>query len=356
MNRTLVRRIWAGLLGVTVVAIVSWGLDRSYEEERVDFMLTVSAPLYPKAYHVSLDSIDEVAGRIRVRAQVALNRTVLILTKEARDLLTPEEIEKLPAYKQIDSIKISFGPIELEDLSENYRALGLWFVQRSGFHRMQPESSFTPSVPSPVQRELFAIGNPTFYPFDQYVVMGRVSCEAFASTDGKNYIALPSELYDVDFRIPGFTLRNATGAELQKWDDATTREVNFLKQRKDNTFGDKSAQLNLLNQGYKSDSWSSNQFALVLGRPFFLKFIACFLAVPALLSIIFVCYIEDPKRVLLNAVGYFLALWAVRQALSVDAPRTATAIDYATLVLYAILIAAVLARFAWGFKTPDIET
>ena len=99
--------------------------------------------------------------------------------------------------------------------------------------------------------------------------------------------------------------------------------------------------------------WREGDILLVIERPLFPKFFAAFFGIVALLWIAVVAISSDPKQLSLNVFGYFLAIWAIRAPLAAGAPKVSTLMDYVTLGMYAILVAAALARFIWGFRKSD---
>ncbi len=159
---------------------------------------------------------------------------------------------------------------------------------------------------------------------------------------------IPGESIDFDLRSPGFLLRHATGEELEDWPTVAKRaSMSFVELNK-GASKDKIAAVDKLSR-YDPKAWKEDHFALMLERPVFIRFSACFLGAVALLSFPFIVWYSRPKRFLLNSVGYFLALWAVRQALAVGAPKTPTVIDYSVMALYLTFVAAIVAKLLWGF-------
>ena len=360
----LLRRAAAVSLPVVAIAVLCLVYNSSFKEQRVSTELPASV-LDPKAYHLVLDSIDAVAGKVQVHAEVALNRNGFLTTNLKTNPLAA--IRELP---------LSFGPFAIQDLGETLESNGFWSAQSSllisryenqilvlevgvahEHNKLRPK--LTRDVPEVVRQELTAIGDARLYPFDHYLLMGAISCQAFAYVDKDHPdMTVPGDQYRVDLRIPGFTLRDADIEELaerqkrQPVPDLTGLESSSTMKVDPNA----QAFFKAMNDSYvryNSDLWQHGAFAFVLERPLFLRVLAVFLGVVALLSVLYVAFGTEPKQMVLNAVGTFLGLWAVRQALSVDAPKTATLVDYATLGLYFLLIVIVFARVLWGFEKSD---
>lgn len=103
----------------------------------------------------------------------------------------------------------------------------------------------------------------------------------------------------------------------------------------------------MLNGLYNPQRWTDGQFAILLQRPFFLRYSTVILGVIAFVAALLVPLLTDPKQFALNALGYFLALWAVRSALSSAAPPgVPTYLDHGVLGLYLVTIGAFFLRLA----------
>jgi hypothetical protein len=101
------------------------------------------------------------------------------------------------------------------------------------------------------------------------------------------------------------------------------------------------------------DSGSNRKkvFAVVLQRPFFLRFFAVFLLVIALGSVAYYAVVSEVNAFALQALGYFVGLWAIRQTLVTGGPRIFTVVDYVVLSLYAALAATLVAKKLWAKQT-----
>ena len=92
-------------------------------------------------------------------------------------------------------------------------------------------------------------------------------------------------------------------------------------------------------------------FAVEIRRPFFLRFFSVFLLVVTVASMAYYSVKSTVREFGLQAVAYFAGLWAIRQILMSNGPKSFTLVDYVVLTLYVGLIAALVAK---AIYTPKV--
>jgi hypothetical protein len=96
-------------------------------------------------------------------------------------------------------------------------------------------------------------------------------------------------------------------------------------------------------------------FAVLLRRPFFLKLLSIFLLVITVGSAAYYAVVSDVKTFSLQALGYFVGLWAVRRMLLAGGPKAFTVVDYIVLFLYALLASIVISKALWGKSIQEFN-
>jgi hypothetical protein len=338
------RRSLATPIFLAFVIALAWAVSKSFEEENVDVFLNPPRPLFePKSYRVVVDSFDGVSGKVHVRAQVVFEKDSLWWNSNTQTLFKDSEAVKKG--------KVFFGPLAVDDLGRYFDALGLLAVQREIPQPARPDPSFAQTPPGDLETDAVALGNPKLYPFDKYLVLARVSCPAWATLDGKNFIKVPGGHYTLSLKAAGFLMQRPSWQEVENW---PTFHKQMLPQFARYYAGETKEQKQLREQmeRYKPELWYENQFALLLERPSFLRFSTCFLGFVVLISLPYIVLHSKPSQFLVNSAGYFLSLWAVRQTLSAAAPTGHTLLDYSVMGLYVVFVAAMIARLTLGVRPP----
>ena len=138
--------------------------------------------------------------------------------------------------------------------------------------------------------------------------------------------------YDIDLRFPGYVAREIPGKELLAWNGnpAITSKLPAPK--------------------YEAKFWMEKGLAVSIQRPLFIKVLAVFCLLLALVSIPFVAFKSKPETYLVNCAAYFVGLWAVRGIIAVNAPKSPTIVDYVVLMLYCCQVLIVVGRVLWKTK------
>jgi hypothetical protein len=286
-----------------------------------------------KSYKVVLESLDDTSGTVHLRAELHMPpKEIPLFYNHVEERFMTDEIRKhrIPA-------QVLFGPFEIIDRSEIFPLyLGWtqgWFSR--GPTNMNPTANYSEVAPVSTQADVFLTGAPWLYPFDKYLITAEVRCIVLATPDRKQYFRIQDDGYYLVSKIPNMLIRNAKAKDVEYW-----------RKKLDPYYDPKT-----FAHDFKADGWRNGAIVLVLERPLFPKFLTAFFGMIALVWLGFLAFVSDPKQLSLNAVGYFLAIWAIRAPLAAGAPKVDTLLlDYVTLGLYALLVAVVLAKFIWGFR------
>lgn len=331
----IVARSLAILIAAASVMVVSWAIRKSYNELTVSPSLNLQAfGDHPKTYRFTILSVDELSGKAQANVQ-------LIFRKEsARIANSQKSLNESPL--QVPNETFYFGPLEVRDIGPEFEAGGLLPLVLLPERPIviEPRSGFTHEAPRPLEVELSVIGQPKVYPFDRYVVIGMAASDVLVSADQKRFEAVTGEHTEVYLRASGFILRKATDGELNEWPTAMKMAA---------TQRDKQFELRVFQDYVKSTS-KGEYFAVVLERPFFLRFFSIFLLVIAVSSMVFYFWLSEAKEFATQALGYFLGLWAARQVLVAGGPKTFTSVDSVILFLYCMLTACVIVKSFWSYR------
>jgi hypothetical protein len=306
---------------------------------------------YPKAYKVVLESIDEVEGTAHLGADLKMIPRFFgsPLEYALKDYmlgdygLKTEDVSKLRSARE----QLAFGPFTITDQTPQFLdASGdLWVQSLGGYHfhprptLLGPEFSEVQPTTS-TQKDVSLNGDSWLYPFDKYLIVAQVRCAVFVRpvTPGlKQYFWIPGDGYTLSSKLPNFLVRNATERDVES----------FLKSMEPDTNPKEVA------KKYRPDTWRDGLILVVLERPLFPKFFASFFLILAVVGIGVIIKYSGTKKLGLNIFGYFLALWAIRAPLAAGAPKVPILMDYVTLGLYALLVAAALSKLIWGFRATS---
>jgi hypothetical protein len=328
-------------------------------DDQLDLSLFQPPPhtSFPKYYKVLLESVDVVEGTAHLRADLMMPapdaRGLLLdfvvppfIGPEFRPqfnvpALTSRVSEVAKTHKVPAPAEVLFGPFTIRD--ELYGPFFTFGPAASG--PMHGEwsggrpSDFSESAPTSTQADVTLDGFPWWYPFDEYIIAAQVDCVVVVTRDRTKYFSIMSDMYSLTPKLPNFIVRNASAKDVEYW-------INYQLLGMEHKDVNES-----ITKYYGTDFWRDGSICLILTRPLFSRFFAAFFGVLALVWIVVVAKVSDPKQLSLNVFGYFLAMWAIRTTLAAGAPPGPLFMDYATLGLYALLIAVVAARFIWIHKT-----
>jgi hypothetical protein len=326
------RRVCAILFVAGCLATVSWAIVTSFQEETTDWFLNIDAlRTDTEAFRINIISVDEVAGRAQASTQLILNRYSFVSVPKVKGPYGGKFL--------LNELAVRVGPVATTDLGPEFDAMGLISLSLlpESLVQTEPGPDYHDNPPAASQEEFVVLGQPKFYPFDRYLMVGYMSAKVLASQDKKEFFGVEDAHTEVYLRASNFVMRGASNQELLNWPTSTYDVWNRNREGSE------------LQKRALKDSGPNRRkvFVVVLQRPFFLRFFAVFLLATAVVSMAFYAVKSDVRAFGLQAVGYFVGLWAIRQMLVAGGPRVFTAVDYAVLTLYVILAAALVAKELW---------
>ena len=113
---------------------------------------------------------------------------------------------------------------------------------------------------------------------------------------------------------------------------------------------DNISDLNMINFHKKSDLSFSFQFV----RSKFIRFFTIFIYTIAFITLIFIGVKQNIKDILFQSLGYFLALWGIRDIMSKNVSFFPTLIDYLTIILITLLILIISGRLLNQFYKSKV--
>jgi len=301
---------------------------------RIDPITGTDELSFPKrVYRVAIESIDESAGIIRLKVDLRVPSQDALVGAYMR-------FSGLTSYTSKSQIPLSFGSLKISDLTL-YVLSGMSGPPSAVKSVRDLSSPLSESPPSPVESDVIMLGDPWRYPFDGYFVAAGVNCDVTLKDANQERHPLEDFGYHLRDQVPPNLIIKR----------ATREDVEWAVRR----FTNASFEASRVAAAFDPDGWRHGVVVLIMHRPIFPRFFAVFFGVVAVIWIGFIVMIEDKKQLMLNVVGYFLSIWAIRAPLATGAPKVTTLMDYATLGLYAILIAAVGFRLLWGYQKPALH-
>jgi hypothetical protein len=329
------RRVLAILFVGICLAAVTAAIVISFNEETTDWFLNFDSAMNDaRVFRVTILSVDELAGRAQANTQLILDKHAFVSSPKVKGPINGKF--------SLNDLDVRIGPVTTTDLGPNFDAMGTVALALlpEDLVQTEPGSDYRIEPPPAAQEEFVVLGQPRFYPFDRYLIIGVMSCNVFASADKKEFFGVEESHTEVYLRAPNFVMRGASDPELLDWPSP-------------NNFRNSTEASRELQKRALGDSISNRKrvFAVVLQRPFFLRFFAVFLFVIAFGSVAYYAVVSEVNAFALQALGYFVGLWAIRQMLVTGGPRIFTVIDYVVLSLYAVLAAILVAKKLWTERT-----
>ena len=323
----LLRRAVAIIFVLICVGTVSWAIFISYQEETTDWLLNFDRlRLDATSYKVNILSVDEVAAKARANIQMIFDRYTFVELSKTKGPINGKFVA--------NDLDVRIGPLRITDQGPTFESIGFLVLQslRSGRIPTVPTPDFTTDPPPVSETEFTLIGDSKFYPFDKYIIVGSVSSIVLASANKKDFFSIDSSHAEVYLSAPNFVMRGASNGELLGCERLGATPEGLKLEKK-------------LLEDYPGER--QKMFAVLLQRPFFLRFLSIFLLVITLGSATYYAIVSEVKAFALQALGYFVGLWAVRQMLVGGGPKAFTAVDYIVLLLYAALASVVIAKALW---------
>jgi hypothetical protein len=309
------RKALAFLFLVLLGLALAWSFRQDFESKYFQRFLGSFPSSSYNNYILNLNSFDtdtqEVKGVLNFDAGLSIKI----------------EIEK-------EQTTIFYGPLSYSDLTYQY---AIWrdFVNfHIGLLRgeiLPVEASSTKSLPSPINFSIKALGNSEIYPFDKYFIMGAVTCQAYVKKGKqKEYVHTREngESLKINNYVKGFFIRYPTNVELDE-----IKRV-FIDRK----------ELPTVDAEIKEMNNHKNRFALVMGRPYYLKIMTVVLGAIALLSALYIGFKTPFKDVPIQVIGYVIGVWGIRNILIGDLKIFPSYFDYALLWMYVLLFAGIVFR------------
>jgi hypothetical protein len=157
-------------------------------------------------------------------------------------------------------------------------------------------------------------GDPFFYPFDSYKAeFGILLLNVFKQEQRAVPIKVTTIVEDY---LPGFHMADTKDAlTFQKEAEASTKEI-----------------------------LPDNTFSFVLVREQFLRLFTIYIYSLAFIFLIYIGFRRNTQELLLQSLGYFAALWGIRNIISGKVEIFPTIIDYLTLILFTLLVLIIIGR------------
>jgi hypothetical protein len=157
-------------------------------------------------------------------------------------------------------------------------------------------------------------GDPFLYPFDSYNAEFGISLlNAFKQEQPAVPVKVTTIVEDY---LPGFYMTDTKDAlTFQKKAEASAREI-----------------------------LPDNTFSFVLVREQFLRLFTIYIYSLAFIFLIYIGFRRNTQELLLQSLGYFAALWGIRNIISGKVEIFPTIIDYLTLILFTLLLLIIIGR------------
>ena len=233
-----------------------------------------------------------------------------------------------------DPMKIHYGPLFYYDWTVPY-AIGTFFPPYS--HKLLTQKSFQAVNPPPKEITIKAIGNPEIYPFDKYFIMGVVKCPAyFIEGNTKQYLETQDhgESLGIINSINGLFIRSPTKKELDRIKAAFNWTKRPLPQVDD--------------KDLKQINNQKDMFALMIVRPYYLRFMTVVLGVFALVIAFYIGFEQRLKDIAISIPGFVIAVWGIRSILLSDTKIFLARFDYVALFLYLLIFVGIAYRLMSG--------
>lgn len=372
---------------VGCIALLSWALVRSYKEPTELAAAYPYPPLPEEFVHFRLTvlGIDEVNRIAEVKAEVISNWNAtdnyirLLRLRGVPPIVVmrmsgPDVNSKAPFFSVVTTMTLStflhlprsavkerqpspgeflmnpskatlyFGPLTLRDVARSFDSLGLAALVENPTPAVidaTPGPTYKTEPPPSLSAEVEMVGEAWRYPFDHYVLIGEILCNVLITidTNSKDFRSFDVQQTDVDVRSPGFVQKSLSFDDLKRLRGEPRVGILIIKHPKTGQVeNNKDAVFNIATQAREKS------FAIEIRRPFFLRFFSVFLLVVTVASMAYYIVKSTVREFGLQAMAYFAGLWAVRQILMSNGPKSFTLVDYTVLTLYFGLIVALLAK------------
>jgi hypothetical protein len=291
---------------------------------------------------VTLDSFDpdlqQIKASVEVGSPVAFQRDADAVKKLA--------LADDAAFHQIH---FGYGDLSVRDATLEFNLYGtrLDTLDLGIFPAAIKTESLKAKPPDAIKNvELTAEGSPRLYPFDSYIVVGRIDIPIRMISNEKS-VDIIWKNYRVNSRLAGFLVEAIGVRELKGEAPKHIAESADEKKFEDGAIQRAQNWYGLSPQ----DAWIASRFVLKIHRPLILKILAILLIITATSFSFWIAFKTEPKAYVSNAAGYLVAMWAAKSILGGQAPKTPSLLDYIIVLLFFFQIVVIAMRAAtahWG--------
>lgn len=229
---------------------------------------------------------------------------------------------------------IHYGPLVYDDFTVPY-ALGIPFFSQKLVAQSGP---FQTVKPPPKEISITAIGDPENYPFDKYFILGAAKCPAyFMERNTKKYLENQESGESVGI------INSINGLFIRK---PTKKEINQIKIRF--SFGRPISPIE--DKHLKEINNRKDTFAIMIVRPYYLRFMTVVLGVFALAVAWYIGFKQPLNNIAISMPGFVIAVWGIRSILLSDTKVFLAYFDYVALILYLLLVVGITYRLILGEK------
>jgi hypothetical protein len=360
-----------------LILAISSGVDRHSWKVVIGYTILVSALLLTSAFlSIWMERpVDDTAGTIKNYQDVAAESTVTLesfdpdsqvvhASVEVRqpNIILPEmnAVKKLnlPSDTAVNQITFALGKLKVRDEDIDFILNGIRLSpldlgpSEEGVN-VEIWKSEVPQVVKDV--ELTAEGSPRLYPFDNYLVVGRLDLPLRMSYEQRSVDVLWKN-YRVKSRLGGLLIESLSLDEIKE-------RATHLAMYPYGT-GDKGKQVDELGAKLAKDAekkattvyglspenaWIASRFVIEIHRPLLLQILAVLLIVNAIAFSLWIAFKTEPKDYISAAAGYLVAMWAAKSILGGQAPKLPSLLDFVIVFLFffqtfVIVVRAYVAR------------
>jgi hypothetical protein len=311
LRRVIRRKILAMLFIILISILFLWSIKEDYELKRFGKGLELKRDAR-NIYLLHLDSFDPIKKTV--------NGTLTLQPGSPISDILKYKIRKEPS--------IFYGPLNFQDLSHPFSYLFFDLIKKftivSKMENLR-HISYSTTYPPPINISVQPIGNPEIYPFDKYLIVGIITCPTYFEEENKRiYVDSIEDGESLSIRnlMAGLFIRYPTSGE-------------FKYKDKFNDF--------------------RNNFALMIERPSYLKFMTIILVIFALGTSFYIGFKSAPENLIIQIIGYIVSLWGIRSIILSDSKIFLSYLDYALLFAYLLLFVGIFYRLIRGDLTSYLR-
>jgi hypothetical protein len=310
-----IRLILATSFIILVLFLILWCIK---EDDRLKFLeATANLPKFAIIhYELHINSFEVSSKKIRATLTMRTLPTWLMGNTEKQHT-------------------IFWGSLGFIDSSLEYTITGGEYIESQiDFLKKGAYKTFRGAYSTSMSVGINVLGNPKLYPFDEYLVVFGVKCPAYyLERNKKIYIdALEDgETLSIKNSMTGLFISFATKKELDRI------RASFGREATPNT------KIEDMNNG-------EDRAALVIKRPFYLKFMTIILGIFSFAGVYYIGFRTPFKDLPIHIIGYVLSLWGIRSILFQDTKIHLSYFDYTVLFMYCLLFAGIIFRVIKGTR------